>query len=78
MSSLHACLCGPRAGTAAWEPVGSVLGMLRVASLGHWIQDARTRQRYDEMPLPVALGGALVLVGDLASYAARRWLRGGS
>jgi phosphonate transport system permease protein len=53
----------------------TVLGMLGVASLGYWIQDARTRQRYDEMLLLIALGGALVLVGDLASYATRRWLR---
>ena len=53
----------------------TVLGMLGVASLGYWIQDARTRQNYDELLLLVALGGGLVLAGDLCSYAARRWLR---
>jgi phosphonate transport system permease protein len=55
----------------------TVLGMLGVVSLGYWISDARVRQRYDEMLLLIALGGGLVLAGDLASYAVRRWLRRG-
>ena len=55
----------------------TVLGMLGVVSLGYWIEDARTRQRYDELLVLIALGGALVLAGDAASYAARRWLRRG-
>jgi len=56
----------------------TVLGMLGVASLGYWIQDARARQRYDEMLFYVALGAGLVLLGDLASFLARRWVRRGA
>ncbi len=51
----------------------TVLGMLGVASLGYWIQDARTRQFYDEMLFFVALGAGIVLVADLASMLAR-WI----
>lgn len=36
---------------------------------------ARARQLYDEMLLLVALGAALVLLGDLASHVARAWVR---
>lgn len=64
-----------------WETCvreATVLGMLGVVSLGYWIQDARARQRYDELLFFVALGVALVLLGDLVSYAARRWVRGGA
>jgi phosphonate transport system permease protein len=56
----------------------TVLGMLGTLSLGYWIQDARARMRYDELLLYVALGGALVLVADLVSQVARRWVRGGA
>lgn len=54
----------------------TVLGMLGVVSLGYWISDARTRQRHDEMLLLVLLGALLVLLADLCSHAARRWVRG--
>jgi phosphonate transport system permease protein len=54
----------------------TVLGMLGVASLGYWIHDARARQRYDELLFYVALGAGLVLLGDLASFLARRSVRG--
>jgi len=53
----------------------TVLGMLGVVSLGYWIQDARARNLYDDMLLLVALGAVLVLLGDLASYAARSWVK---
>ena len=53
----------------------TVLGMLGVVSLGYWIADARGRQHYDEMILLIALGAILVLIGDLVSYFARRWIR---
>ncbi len=53
----------------------TVLGMLGTVSLGYWIQDSRGRQRYDEMLLLVALGAVLVVACDLASFAARRWVR---
>ncbi|MCB9916405.1 MAG: ABC transporter permease subunit [Planctomycetes bacterium] len=53
----------------------TVLGMLGVVSLGYWIQDARTRQFYDEMVFLVGLGVLLVLLADLTSAVARRWLR---
>lgn len=56
----------------------TVLGMLGIASLGYWIQDARARQRYDEMLFYVALGAVLVLLGDLVSFLARRWVRRGA
>ena len=54
----------------------TVLGMLGVASLGYWIQDARARQRYDELLFYVALGAGLVLLGELCSLLARRFVRG--
>ncbi len=53
----------------------TVLGMLGVVSLGYWIQDARTRQFYDQMIFLVGLGVVLVLAADLASALARRFLR---
>jgi phosphonate transport system permease protein len=61
-----------------WETCvreATVLGMLGIVSLGYWIQDARARQQYDTMLLLVLIGAALVLVGDLASTLARRWVR---
>jgi len=53
----------------------TVLGMLGVVSLGYWIQDARSRQFYDDMLVLVALGAVLVLIGDLLSYVARGYIR---
>ncbi len=53
----------------------TVLGMLGTVSLGYWIQEARGRQHYDEMLFFVALGAILVLLGDLSSFAARRFVR---
>jgi phosphonate transport system permease protein len=49
----------------------TVLGMLGVVSLGYWIQDARSRQFYDEMVLFVALGAVIVLLADLVSALVR-------
>jgi phosphonate transport system permease protein len=53
----------------------TVLGMLGVVSLGYWIEDARTKQYYDEMALYLLFGGALVLAVDLLSALARRFVR---
>jgi len=53
----------------------TVLGMLGVVSLGYWIEDARTKQYYDEMALYLCFGALLVLVVDLLSAVARRALR---
>ena len=53
----------------------TVLGLLGVASLGYWIQDARARHYYDEMLFFVALGAGIVLLGDLVSAIARAYLR---
>lgn len=53
----------------------TVLGMLGVVSLGYWIQDARAKGFYDEMALYVLVGAAIVLLADLASGLARRFLR---
>lgn len=53
----------------------TVLGMLGVASLGYWIEDARTKQYYDEMVLLVGSGALLVLAVDLLSALVRGRLR---
>jgi len=53
----------------------TVLGMVGVVSLGYWINDARARQRYDEMLLLIFLGALLVLLADVLSLVARRWVR---
>ncbi|NOX49554.1 MAG: ABC transporter permease subunit [Gammaproteobacteria bacterium] len=61
-----------------WETCvreATVLGMLGIASLGFWIQEARTRNFYDEMIFLVLLGVILIIVGDVFSSLARRWLR---
>jgi phosphonate transport system permease protein len=61
-----------------WETCvreATVLGMLGISSLGFWIQDARARNHYDEMFFLILLGAGLVLLGDLASAAAREWIR---
>jgi phosphonate transport system permease protein len=53
----------------------TVLGILGYRTLGYSMQEARSRQFYDEMLLLVSLGVVLVLVADGISSAARRWLR---
>jgi phosphonate transport system permease protein len=53
----------------------TVLGMLGIGSLGYWIQDARARNQYDTLVFFVAIGVAIVLVGDLVSVVARRVVR---
>lgn len=53
----------------------TVLGMLGVYSLGYWIDDTRSRDRYDEMLFLIALGALLVLAADLVSWLARRLVR---
>ncbi|HOX25450.1 MAG TPA: ABC transporter permease subunit [Candidatus Krumholzibacteria bacterium] len=61
-----------------WETCvreATVLGMLGLASLGFWIQDARARNHYDEMVLVMAAGGLLVTAGDLVSALARELVR---
>lgn len=61
-----------------WETCireATVLGMLGVVSLGYWIDDARTRDRYDQFVLFIGVGVAIVLVGDLMSSWARRHVR---
>lgn len=61
-----------------WETCvreATVLGMLGIASLGFFIQDARARQHYGVMLALILLGSAIVLVGDLVSAAAREAVR---
>lgn len=53
----------------------TVLGMLGIASLGASVEEARARQRYDELLVLVVLAGLLVAGVDLGSRRARRWLR---
>ncbi|MEM6673708.1 MAG: ABC transporter permease subunit [Planctomycetota bacterium] len=54
----------------------TVLGMLGIASLGAFVQEARARQRYDELLFLVGVAAALVLAVDVLSQAVRRWVRG--
>ena len=61
-----------------WETClrdATVLGMLGVSSLGFLIQEARARQRYDDMIAFVLLAVVLVMIGDLVSWMVRRSLR---
>jgi phosphonate transport system permease protein len=61
-----------------WETCvreATVIGMLGIASLGFYIQDARARQAYDVTFALILLGSAIVLIGDLVSAAARETLR---
>jgi len=61
-----------------WETCireATVLGMLGIASLGFWIQDARARNFYDEMLFLVLLGTGLILLGELLGLVVRRFLR---
>ena len=53
----------------------SVLGILGILSLGYWIEDARSKLYYDEMIFFVALGAMLVIVTDVVSALARRYVR---
>lgn len=57
-----------------WETCvreATVLGMLGIASLGFWIDDARARGHADELVFWVLLGSAIVMVGDATSALAR-------
>jgi len=61
-----------------WETCvreATVLGMLGIASLGFWIDDARARGHTDELVFWVLLGSVIVLVGDAASAVARSVVR---
>ncbi len=61
-----------------WETCvreATVLGMLGIASLGYWVEDARTRGHYDTLLLLVVLGALIVLAGDLLSTVLRRVVR---
>ncbi|NNF08397.1 MAG: ABC transporter permease subunit [Candidatus Eisenbacteria bacterium] len=63
-----------------WETCireATVLGLLGFISLGWYIQDARAGVRYDEMVVYVGLGAILILLADLVSAVARRYLRSG-
>ncbi|MEO0650735.1 MAG: ABC transporter permease subunit [Planctomycetota bacterium] len=53
----------------------TVLGMVGIASIGAAVQEARARQRYDELLLLLASAGLTVLAVDLASRRLRRWLK---
>ena len=55
--------------------VATLLGILGIASLGYWIDEARHARFYDEMMLFVLLGAALVIVGDVVSAIARGFVR---
>ena len=60
-----------------WETCireSTVLGFLGIASLAYWVEDARARNFYDEMFLFVILGSILVVIGDIASGWARRFV----
>ena len=52
-----------------------MLGLLGIASLGYWIDDARTRGQMDVLVFYVMLGVAIVLVGDIISSIARSLVR---
>lgn len=61
-----------------WETCvreATVLGMLGIVSIGYYVQDARARQQYDVMLALILLSGAIVLIGDLLSAAAREAVR---
>ncbi len=63
-----------------WESCvreATVLGLLGIVSIGFWIQDARARQQPDTMLFFILVGALLVVLGDLLSALARRWVRDG-
>ena len=61
-----------------WETCvreATVLGMLGIVSLGYALNEARIRDRYDDMIFYVLMGALLVLIGDLVSAVARHVIR---
>jgi phosphonate transport system permease protein len=59
-----------------WETCireAAVLGMLGIASLGFWIDDARARGHTDELVFWALLGSVIVMLGD-ATSALARWV----
>jgi len=61
-----------------WETCvreATVLGMLGLATLGYWIQEARAHFWYDEMLFFILLGAGLVLIGDVVSAVCRGIVR---
>ncbi|MGB0952264.1 MAG: PhnE/PtxC family ABC transporter permease [Planctomycetota bacterium] len=55
----------------------TVLGMLGIVSLGYYLFEARAHDRYDVLLFLVLLGSLLVMLADVTSDVARRWLRRG-
>lgn len=55
----------------------TVLGMLGIVSLGYFLFEARAHDRYDVLLFLVLLGSLLVMLADVLSDVARRWLRRG-
>lgn len=53
----------------------TVLGLLGIASLGYYVQDARARQQFDVMLALILVGAVIVVVGDLISAMAREAVR---
>lgn len=61
-----------------WETCvreATVLGMLGFVSLGYWISDFRVRGQMDGLVFLIAVGGAIVMLGDFASALVRRSVR---
>jgi len=55
----------------------TVLGMLGVVSLGYYVIEARAHGQYSTMLFLILLGGLLVMLADIISDVARRWLQKG-
>jgi len=55
----------------------TVLGMLGVVSLGYYVVEARAHGQYSTMLFLIFLGGLLVMLADIISDIARRWLHKG-
>ncbi|MCP4092378.1 MAG: ABC transporter permease subunit [Planctomycetes bacterium] len=55
----------------------TVLGMLGVVSLGYYVIEARAHGQYSTMLFLIFLGGLLVMLADIVSDVARRWLQKG-
>ena len=55
----------------------TVLGMLGVVSLGYFVIEARAHGQYSTMLFLIFLGGMLVMLADVVSDIARRWLQKG-
>jgi len=61
-----------------WETCvreATVLGLLGVVSLGYWISDFRARGQYDGFVFLIAVGAAIVMLGDFASGWVRKRVR---